>query len=245
MAEIQCPECAACYQVPDESLGAEGRKVRCAACRTLWYAKAPALAPHPGDAVAAADETAPMADAPADLLPPEPAQPLPVTRPAPARPWHQRMGQPAGARTARWPLVAGAAAVAALVALFAFRAPLVRLVPEAGRVYAAFGLPVNLSGLEIRQVKSGLLTENGVEMLVVQGEIANVTQVTRIVPRLKFAVLDAKGLPLYSWTAQAETKDLKPGETQTFRRRLASPPPEGQDVLVRFAGKADLLALAQ
>lgn len=242
MAEIQCPECAARYQVPDESLGAEGRKVRCAACRTLWYATpAPELA---GEGTAA-DDAAAMANAPADILPPEPEAPPPAARPMPARPWHQRMGQPAGGGAARWPLVAGAVALSALVALFAFRAPLVRLVPEAGRVYAAFGLPVNLSGLELRQVKSGLLTENGVEMLVVQGEIANVTQVTRTVPRLKFAVLDAKGLPLYSWTAQAEAKDLKPGETQTFRRRLASPPPEGQDVLVRFAGKADLLALAQ
>jgi predicted Zn finger-like uncharacterized protein len=34
---IECPECRARYQVPDGTVGATGRTVRCANCRHSWY----------------------------------------------------------------------------------------------------------------------------------------------------------------------------------------------------------------
>jgi hypothetical protein len=38
---------------------------------------------------------------------------------------------------------------------------------------------------------------------------------------------------------------LAPGETAAFRTRLASPPAEGRDVIVRFFNRRDLLAGAR
>lgn len=255
MAQITCPACAATYEVPASSLGAQGRKVRCAACKTLWLARAAAEAePASSPAEAAAPEPVETAVLPpeasqSEILPPERAEAMPdvaMAEPRPRRrPWHQRVAPRAVAPVRRAPLVAGIALVACLGLLVGLRKTIVRLLPETGRAYAAVGLPVNLTGLELKQVRSGIFSEAGTELLVVQGEIVNVTNVTKTVPRLKFAIRDGKGQEIYSWTAQAETKDLKPGESQTFRRRLASPPLEGAEVLVRFAGKADLLAMAK
>jgi hypothetical protein len=43
------------------------------------------------------------------------------------------------------------------------------------------------------------------------------------------------GLPLYTWTNEAPRKTLGVTESARFRARLASPPAEGREVLVRFA----------
>lgn len=42
---IVCPNCATAYQVESTSLGAGGRSVRCARCRTVWFAAPTADAP--------------------------------------------------------------------------------------------------------------------------------------------------------------------------------------------------------
>ncbi|HRK24110.1 MAG TPA: DUF3426 domain-containing protein [Beijerinckiaceae bacterium] len=232
MLLIKCPACAASYELPESSFGPEGRKVRCTACRTLWLAR-PAGSEEPAEPAAEAiEETEGATPVP---------QMMPVERP---RPWHQRI-RPAGQTSSfRRPLVIVAALAACLVVAVGLRKSIVERLPDLGRVYAAFGLPVNLSGLALRQIKGGLVQEGNVELLVVQGEIVNVSPLPRPVPRLKFALMDAKGHEIYSWTAQPDTKDLQPGTMQSFRRRLASPPPEAVEVLVRFASKDDLLALA-
>jgi hypothetical protein len=60
------------------------------------------------------------------------------------------------------------------------------------------------------------------------------------VPRLRFAVRNASGNEVYSWTALPNRSLLAPGETLPFQSRLASPPPETHDVLVRFFNRHDL-----
>lgn len=242
MLRIECPTCTATYDVPAESLGTTGRKVRCSACHTLWLAEAPVAEPA-AELVQELDVRPPVGSIEA------PVAERPVPAPAPAkprhRPWHERISARAKAPRARWPYAAAVACVLILGGLVGLRKSIVQHLPESGRIYAALGLPVNLTGLDIRQVRSGIFAEGGTELLVVQGEITNITAATRTLPRLKFSIRDAKGVEIYTWTAQADGKDLKPGESQTFRRRLASPPPEGAEVLVRFAGKADLIALAK
>ncbi len=47
MIEIVCPSCQARYQLPDDSIGAEGRKVSCSSCSHKWRAHAGGEAPAP------------------------------------------------------------------------------------------------------------------------------------------------------------------------------------------------------
>ena len=47
MIEIVCPSCQARYQLPDGSIGPEGRKVSCSSCSHKWRAHAEGAAPVP------------------------------------------------------------------------------------------------------------------------------------------------------------------------------------------------------
>jgi len=49
------------------------------------------------------------------------------------------------------------------------------------------------------------------------------------------------GHEIYSWTALPDRKALGAGERMAFRSRLATPPPEGRDVVVRFFNRRDLV----
>jgi predicted Zn finger-like uncharacterized protein len=68
MIEIVCPSCHARYQLPDGSVGDDGRKVSCSSCSHKWRAYAVGVAPAQSAPVAGAE--------------PEPA---PEPAPAPAR----------------------------------------------------------------------------------------------------------------------------------------------------------------
>jgi hypothetical protein len=83
---------------------------------------------------------------------------------------------------------------------------------------------------------------DGVPILVVEGTIANDTSRIVDVPRLKFVVRNAANEEIYSWTAVPPRANLPPGETVAFRSRLASPPPDGRDVLVRFVTRRDIIS---
>ena len=77
---------------------------------------------------------------------------------------------------------------------------------------------------------------------IIEGTVANVTNKTVEVPRLRFAIRNRAGLEIYAWTSVTGRSILAPGETAAFRTRLASPPSEGRDVVVRFFNRRDFLA---
>jgi hypothetical protein len=51
---------------------------------------------------------------------------------------------------------------------------------------------------------------------------------------------DTATTEIYTWTALPTRSLLAPGDTLAFQSRLASPPPETRDVLVRFFNRHDL-----
>jgi predicted Zn finger-like uncharacterized protein len=126
-----------------------------------------------------------------------------------------------------------------------WRAKMVRHFPQTASLYAAIGLPVNLRGLYFQDVKSKSETLDGVSVLAIEGTIVNLTTHTLNVPRLRFALRSASGQEVYAWTAQPPQPKLGSGHGLQFRGRLASPPPDGNDVIVRFLNRRDLGASAQ
>ena len=161
----------------------------------------------------------------------------------------RRIRRPPPRRKSRWPVPGWASAIVLLIAinfgLIAFRADVVRLLPQTAAAYAAIGLQVNLRGLVFTDLVTRKDTEDGVPMLMVEGVIKSASKRDTSVPRLRFAVTNAKGQEIYSWTAVPERNTLAPGATIPFRSRLASPPPEAHAVLVRFFNRRDLVAGAQ
>ena len=126
------------------------------------------------------------------------------------------------------------------VALIGWRSDVVRVMPQTASLFAAIGLPVNLRGLAFSDITTTREAHDGVTMLVVQGTITNVSKQTRDVARIRLAVKSAAGAEVYSWTALPTRSVLAPGDSEAFQTRLASPPPEGQSVEVRFFNRRDL-----
>jgi len=149
-------------------------------------------------------------------------------------------------RSGRWPGLPTLILVLAgtIAALLNWRASVVRFVPQTASLFSAVSLAVNLRGLSFDDVKTKVETQDGVTVLVVEGMIANQTRQPMEVPRLRFAVRNAGGYEVYAWTALPTEPMLGPGDRAPFRSRLASPPADAQDIIVRFFNRRDVTAAA-
>ena len=146
----------------------------------------------------------------------------------------------------RWPLSHLQTFILTLVIVDAivvgWRNDFVRIFPQTAAFYALTGLSVNLRGVDFAGVTTTAEQHEGVPILVVQGNIANTARKVVDVPRIKFIARNAARQEIYSWTAAPVRTLLSPGEVVPFRSRLASPPTDAQDVLVRFVNRRDVLA---
>ncbi len=133
-----------------------------------------------------------------------------------------------------------AAMGALLLALVIWRGDMVRLLPQTATFYRMVGLDVNLRGLAFKDIKITNETVEGKPVLVIEGMIVGATGRPVELPRLRFSVRDEQGAEIYAWNAVLEQTVLKPGEHAFFKSRLASPPPEGRNIDVRFFNKRDL-----
>jgi predicted Zn finger-like uncharacterized protein len=259
---LSCPHCATQFQVADAAIGS-GRTVRCARCRESWLAQpqpvvaeetaggAPAIvfepAPMQEDNFAAATvevEDSPPIAADINVTPEdriaEPDETSPEPKPEAAKP---KARKPLPFRKYKIPRPVATifiAAIAAVITIVGPRESIVRLMPDLAGGYAAIGLPVNLRGLEFRSVRTTQEVQDGIPVLVIEGEVVNVTKHPVEVPRVRIAVLGPSKQELYSWTTLLQRSVLADNERVSFRSRLASPPPNGQEVLVRFLTRSDL-----
>jgi hypothetical protein len=144
-------------------------------------------------------------------------------------------------RKSHFGLPTACAAMGALVlALVIWRGDMVRLLPQTAAFYKMVGLEVNLRGLAFKDVKLSSETVDGKQVLVIEGVIVGQSKKPLDIPRLRFAVRDAQGAEIYAWNAVLEQTVLRPGERAFFRSRLASPPPEGRNIDVRFFNRRDI-----
>jgi predicted Zn finger-like uncharacterized protein len=134
------------------------------------------------------------------------------------------------------------AMLALLAAALHWRVAIVRHFPQSASLYAAIGLPVNLRGLIFENVKSTGEFIDGAMVLVIEGTIVNPTRATLEVPRLRFALRNGARHEVYAWTALPSKTSIAGGDDMPFRTRLAAPPADGRDVIVRFFNKRDVTA---
>jgi predicted Zn finger-like uncharacterized protein len=241
--DIACPSCATLYEVDEATVPETGRRVRCAACGEIWRAFRAEAAGADEQALAA-----PAKEEPAETPLDQPDANAPGEASGPPRGAtiirSKQAKKPKGpsllSRLAPWPVAACLVTTALIGGALHQRARVVGYFPQTATLYAALGLPVNLRGIEIANVRSRLVEDNGVSILVVDGDLKNVAGRKVDLPRLRFAVLGAKGEEIYIWSAQADRPSLGAGEALNFRRRLASPPADGKEVSVRFLTPADI-----
>ena len=145
-----------------------------------------------------------------------------------------------------WPLSNLQSGILALIivdaVLVGWRSDVVRILPQTASFYSMLGLSVNLRGLALDSVTTTTEQNEGVPILVVEGSVVNDSRKIVDVPRLKFVVRNSANEEVYSWTAVPPRATLPPGEAVSFRSRLASPPIDGRDILVRFVTRHDIIA---
>jgi hypothetical protein len=210
---------------------------------------APAVAAPPPDtppmpAVAAsaeeADPTVAAPDVPAVDVPAVEPPPLVDIETVAAR----RIAARRPKRQERWrvrKLVAAAAVLAVIDAgLIVGRADIVRVLPQTASLFESLGMPVNLRHLTFKNIRTAQETHDGAKILAVEGTIVATGREAAEVPRLRFAIGAGNGHEIYAWTALPTRTQLAPGETLTFRTRLASPPEQGRSVKVRFFTRLDI-----
>ncbi|HEV7257837.1 MAG TPA: DUF3426 domain-containing protein [Bosea sp. (in: a-proteobacteria)] len=256
---IVCPSCASRYELDAAKLGPDGRKVRCASCQALWH-----VAPEPElPEVPTAEETQALLNAELEQAAAIEAQVSalaaeqtvePVVEPPGEPPGRARRGAGRTARKviakARKPRMQAATVPVALslagLALFGVllwqRDRAARVAPQLASVFETLGFPVNIRGLKLSAVESGLVDDMAGRFLVVEGDVTNITKGNAKVPSIEVAVKDASGQTLYSWKTDPPRSELEPSELMRFRARLAAPPAGGQSVLVRFASAAPTAA---
>ena len=132
-------------------------------------------------------------------------------------------------------MAAGFSALALLALGLAKREEIVRVAPPLAGAYAMIGLPVNVQGLEWREVRTRLVMDASQKVLAVEGEIRNLRNRSQTLPDIQLSLRDSGGREIYAWKAPAPQADLGGGETIAFRARLASPPGAATTVRVLFA----------
>jgi hypothetical protein len=158
----------------------------------------------------------------------------------------RRQQRKASGSALRWPLSSLQTAILALALVstivIGWRNDVVRALPQTASFYALLRLPVNLRGLTFEDVVTSTEQHDGVPILVVEGNIFNGVRKIEEVPRLRLIVRNAARQEIYSWTVVPSRAALSPGEALAFRSRLASPPADAQDLVVRFVNRRDMIA---
>jgi predicted Zn finger-like uncharacterized protein len=205
---VTCSACQTRYLTDPAALGAIGRMVRCAKCGHTWMQTPPADLPRRVDVMS------PVSGQP-DLGPPR------FNLPAPYVPPRRRRSR---LRTA---LALAAVLVIAVVGAGYFaRAQIIETWPQAKRVYDLISGLVNTSSstLDVGNLKIVHQPVEGMEVLVLQGEITNRGRLPQAIPVLRVTLFDADDKGIMEWTFPSDDAVLQPGETGTFRTRAINPP---------------------
>lgn len=224
---VSCPTCSTRYTLSDESLGTDGRKVRCARCGHTWWQMPEGAGPEPV-----------AADAPTEIRQATPAKAAAKaagkSKPKPAK---VPRAKPARGTVIGFALLA--VFVSGTVAAGYFgRDAIVRSWPPAALLYETIGMQAEPPGfgLELRSVRSEQKTEGGATVLRLDGEIANTTDVERALPPLRAITFGAERKPLQSWTIEPPASVLLPGAVVSFHHSQPEPGPV-TEVTITFGGQ--------
>lgn len=236
---VTCPSCAVRYVVDPRALGAKGRTVRCARCGHTWHHDAPPeTLQEPAPPAKAPEVSAAAASAAA-----VPASPRERAAPVVAA-QEDRVQLPALSRPPRrWAtaLIWAASLLLLLVGLVAAaiveRGRVVSMLPAAARFYALAGFPVSDvgAGLVFRNVTTSRDMDNGLPTLVIEGEVTNVSSVTRAVPKLVAILRDRGEHELQEQNFAVDAASLLPGQSVPFHTAISQPAEEASGVIVTFA----------
>lgn len=121
--------------------------------------------------------------------------------------------------------------------IFTNRQFVVKHVPDLASLFDMMGLPVNLRGLEFRDLRTFREVDEGTIVLVVEGTIQSVSEQPAAVPAVRLSLRSEDQQEIYAWTLEPRAVALEPGANTRFRTRLTDPPADAADIQVRFVDR--------
>ncbi len=128
------------------------------------------------------------------------------------------------------------------LALIGFRDWIAQAVPPTAGLYAAIGLSAGPRGPTIENVTTTMTRRDGMPTLMIQGKITSRAPQSVDVPRLNFAILNARGSEIVTWSTLPSREQLAAGATLEFASQYAVPPGDSHEVVVRFSSRSSALA---
>jgi predicted Zn finger-like uncharacterized protein len=219
--QLSCPHCGATYDVPDNAIGPNGRKIRCRACETSWFepARMPASAALP-------QTPPPVAPMPA----PKPVTVVPAMSEAPST--EREETAPVRRRRGPWLLLA----LVVLVVILGGVAATVLMGPDQMASRLGLGDRRVPLGIAITREPDWRMIAGGSQLFAVSGRIWNPTKVEQPVPDIRAELKNAQGKTVYSWTITRPVARLAPGATANFDGAAVDVPASSSKVNVTFAG---------
>jgi hypothetical protein len=95
---------------------------------------------------------------------------------------------------------------------------------------------VSAAGFELRKISHSRAIENGVPQLIIGGEVANLSQAVRTVPKLKIVLQDQEGKNLQTVNFTLGEVRLQPGGSASFRKIIPAPNAAASKAVVTFEG---------
>ena len=131
-------------------------------------------------------------------------------------------------------------AISPLIVIPAFPDRVVAAAPASIAWYESLGWEVNIYGLIISKPKIEQRFVDGRPEIIITGDVTNVSETARKLPRLRFGIRDITDTELHAWQLNNGDQPLRPGETRHFVSRLAAPPETARKVEIRFARTAEI-----
>ncbi len=132
-------------------------------------------------------------------------------------------------------LLGGGVVVLLLVSLIIGRNGIVDKVPAAAAIYQSVGLSIDQDlGLEFDAVTLNWQAEGDVFVLVVEGEIVNLSEANQIIPPLRMAILDSDGQEIQYESIELAEGELSAGNRVNFSGRLVNPIDQGENFRLTF-----------
>jgi len=167
---------------------------------------------------------------PTDPPTPGPGPVAPPVRSAPRRERRRRLGS---ASLIGW--LIGVLLLLIVASAIIGRNEVVAIFPESAPIYQTLGLPVTLPlDLQFENVTSERFDERGIAILVIEGDIVNLSERPREVPQIRITLLDEGGREIHEELFEPAADSLESGGKTRFSGRLVNPSAEARNFSVTF-----------
>jgi predicted Zn finger-like uncharacterized protein len=210
---LECPKCAARYEILDSALTEEGRKVRCGQCSYTWFQESPYVSEEEIDRLVSEGvreeddlllEEPPQQEEVEDI--PESGKPVQDKQQESSSSDSRREREPLKTRLLSYMIGGGAFVLLTMAGLILFQGAILSSWTPSLKLYQMMGVPISMVGENLvieslsAQVKKD---EQGRDVLVLSGRIVNLTPDILPVPNMIATLQDKDGVAQDKWLIHA------------------------------------------